>query len=130
MDQGPLVSEKIRAGRRFIREFQKYAPVRIAFWLKDDDGEWYLYIASDQITDENFDAAYGEVARLFQVMRDPDFDPFQVKLIGAKDRMAKAALEFKSRSKATGPTRLFDEYFGGVQIQEAYLYPIHSPEAA
>ena len=59
MDHGPLVSEQIDAGARFLYEFQKHLPLQSAFWLKDSEqGGWYLYLASEQITDENFDLVY------------------------------------------------------------------------
>lgn len=86
MDQGPLVNEQIEAGARFLAEFQKYAPMQAAFWLEDgEDGGWRLCIASHQVTDENFDLAYGEVARLNSQMQDPWFDVFQVRLVRDPD---------------------------------------------
>jgi hypothetical protein len=60
-----LVDEQIEVGAQFLSEFCKYRPVQSAFWYKDsDEGEWYLYVASDQITDDNFDVAYEEVGRV------------------------------------------------------------------
>ena len=89
MDQEPLVIEKIEAGKKFIDEFDKYVPVRTAFWLKiNEDSGWYLHITSDQITDENFDVVYGEVARVARKIDDPNFDLFQVKLTGIDDPFA------------------------------------------
>ena len=65
MDQGPLVTEQIDAGSRLIKAFDRYAPVQAAFWVKEgEDGQWFLYLASDRIDDSNFDLAYGEVIRL------------------------------------------------------------------
>src|SRR3954471_24639647 len=98
MDQGPLVIDQIDAGARFLGAFQKYTPVQAAFWLKEgDEGGWSLYVASDKITDDNFDVAYGEVLRIAGEPRHPPFDPFQVKLIGADDPLAKAALDTQRR---------------------------------
>jgi len=83
MDYEPLVTERIEAGARFLREFDKYAPVSAAFWLKESERRfWHLYIASDEITDENFDLAYGEVVRIARELRDPWFDSLRVKVIG------------------------------------------------
>src|SRR5260370_31574598 len=98
MDQGPLVSEQIEAGAGLLGEFRKYVPVQTAFWLKEsEEGEWYLYVVSDQITDDNFDVAYGEVARLAGTIEDPWFDPFQVKLIGQDDPLARAVADLYRR---------------------------------
>src|SRR5262249_13920507 len=98
MDQGPLVAEEIEAGARVLAEFQKSYPVQSAFWLKEsDDGYWYHYVASERITDENFDRAYGEVVRIAMALQDPWLDTFKVKVIGADDPLAKAALELRRR---------------------------------
>ncbi len=98
MDQVPLVIDQIDVGTKFLGEFQKYLPIQAAFWLKEtEEGDWSLYVVSDQITDDNFDVAYGEVLRIAGQLRDPWFDPFQVKLIGANDPLALAALDIQRR---------------------------------
>ena len=131
MDQGPLVTEQIDAGARFLAEFQKYLPVQSAFWLKDsDEGTWNLYVASDQITDDNFDVAYGEVVRIAGQLKDPWFDPFQVKLIGANDPLAQAARELRQRYPGRTSTRFHGKLFGGVSVEEVYLYPAPIPVSA
>ena len=128
MDQGPLVIDQIDAGARFLGEFQKYTPVKTAFWLKEsDEGEWSLYVASDQITDDNFDVAYGEVLRIAGQRRQPLFDPFQVKLIGADDPLAKAALDINRRNPGPIGTRFHGEVFGGLPVEEVYVYPSPIP---
>jgi hypothetical protein len=130
MGQEPLVSEQIDAGARFLGEFQKYALVQTAFWLKEsEEGPWYLYVASPQITDENVDEGYGEVVRITSSMRDPWFDPTHVKLIGAEERMAKAAVELQQRYPGRAPLRFHDQALDGLSIAEGYIYPLH-PTAA
>src|SRR6266851_9214708 len=100
MADGPLVKEKFDAGLRFVREFDKYAPVRVTFWLKETDSWfWEIYIVSDKITDENFDRAYGEVIRLTNQMQDPDFNWMRVTVLGVDKPLAKAALEEAERYK-------------------------------
>ena len=124
MDQGALVIDQIDAGARFLDEFKKYIPVTTAFWLKEsDEGEWSLYIASDKITDDNFDVAYGEVLRIAGKLRDPLFDPFQVKLIGADDPLAAAALDITRRYPGPVATRFHGRVFGGLPVEEVYVYP-------
>lgn len=45
MDQNSLVIDQFEAGARFLGEFQKYVPVKAAFWLKESaEGNWILYI--------------------------------------------------------------------------------------
>jgi hypothetical protein len=124
MDQGPLVSEQIDAGARFLGEFQKYAPVQAAFWLKDsEEGGWSLYVASDRISDENTDTGYGEVLRIAGRLEEPWFDPFQVKLIGTNDPLAQAVLDMHRRYPGKMPTRFHGKALGGVNVEEGYIYP-------
>jgi hypothetical protein len=128
MDQNPLVIDQFDVGGKFLGEFQKYVPVNAAFWLKESaEGEWILYVASDQITDDNFDVAYGEVLRIAGQLRDPLFDPFQVKLIGADDPLAKAALDLNRRCSGPVATRFHGKMFGGLPVEEVYIYPSPKP---
>jgi len=79
MDTWSLVSEEIDAGAELAREFDKFKPVSAAFWLKaSDDDQRYLYVASEEIDDTNFDLAYGEVLRLAAKMHSIYLDPFRV----------------------------------------------------
>ncbi len=131
MDQGPLVIDQIEGGARFLGEFQKYMPVQTAFWLKEsDEGEWNLYVASGEITDDNFDIAYGEVLRIAGELRDALFDPFQVKLIGTDDPLAKAASEIDMRSYGRVAARLNGKVFGNFPVDEVYIYPSPVPVSA
>jgi hypothetical protein len=125
MDPSPLVIQQIDAGARFLGEFQKYAPIQSAFWLKEtDEEEWNLYVVSDQITDDNFDAAYGEVVRIAGQLQDPWFDPFQIKFSGVDEQLAKALLEIQKKYAGRLPTRYRGRQLGGVNVEEAYIYPI------
>ena len=126
MDQGPLVMEEIDAGGELTREFNKYDPVMVAFWLKaSDDEHRYLFIASDQINDTNFDLAYGEVLRLASKLklRSIYLDPFRVKVIGADDPLAKAAVDIHLRYPGIFPTRFGGTTFGGISVDDVYIYP-------
>jgi hypothetical protein len=130
MDQDPLVIEQIHAGASFLTEFQKYRPIEVAFWLKDlEEGEWSLYVVSDQITDDNFDVAYGEVARISGQLRDGRFDPFKVKLVGVNDPLARAVLDTE-RHAPGGPDRFYGRTFGGVSVDLIYIYPSPLPVPA
>jgi hypothetical protein len=130
MDQGPLVTEQIEAGARFLAEFQNQYPVQAAFWLKDSEhGNWSLYVASEQITDDNFDLAYGEVVRIAGELKDPWFDLFQVRVIGAEGPLAKAAAALQHRYPGRLPARSSGGAFGGVEVDEVYVYPSPLPVA-
>jgi hypothetical protein len=131
MDQNSLVNEQIEAGAEFLSEFCKYLPVRAAFWLKDsEEGGWYLYVASEQITDENFDVVYGEVGRIVRRMQHPWLGVFQVKVIGADDPLAKAARDLQQRYPRRLPGRFPGRTFGGRSFAEVYLYAVPLPAPA
>jgi hypothetical protein len=120
--------QEIDAGAELAREFDKYEPVKAAFWLKaSDEDHRYLYIASEQITDTNFDVAYGEVLRLAGKMQSIYLDPFRVKLIGADDSLAKAAVEIHRRFPGRTATRFGGKTFGGISVDEVYIYPSPLP---
>ncbi|HQU44295.1 MAG TPA: hypothetical protein PK867_15860 [Pirellulales bacterium] len=125
MDKRPLVREQIDAGVTFLLEFEKYARVEVAFWYRgDDDTSPILWVASHEINDENFDLAYGEVIRIAAAMRDPNFDAFQVKVVSADDRLAKAALELMQRYGGKIPAHYHSRTIGGITVGEIYIYPL------
>lgn len=130
MDKRPLVREQIDAGATFLREFEKYAPVDVAFWYRsDDDTSPALWVASPRFNDENFRPVYGEVVRIAAAMRNPNFDGADVKVVSAGDRLAKAALELMQRYGGTIPTHYHSRTVGGITVGEIYIYPLPVPAA-
>ena len=124
MDQGPLVREQIDTGSKFLGEFAKFLPIDAAFWMKvSDEGTWYLHVASDRIDSHSISDAYDEVIRLASVLQDPEFDPFQVKLLSSADPVAQAAIDTVRRYPSLLPLRLRGQMFGGEFIDQVYLYP-------
>jgi hypothetical protein len=126
MDQAPLVREEVEAGARFLAEFAKAFPVRVAFWLPNEDaGRWVLYVASEQFEGgKNFREGLSEVGRIKQAMNDPCLDPFQVKLIGADTPKARAAIDWLRRYpgiKAATPFRQM--HLGDTSVDFGYFYP-------
>jgi len=124
MDQGPLVVEETDAGAELVRRFDRYNPVKAAFWVKgSDEGRWYLYIASDQFDERNLDVAYGEILRLADQMASPYLDPFEVKLIAGSDPLAKAVSDIHERYPGTSAIRFGGKNLGGMSVEGAYIYP-------
>jgi hypothetical protein len=125
MDQDPLVREKIDAGAEFLKRFRKTTPVQAAFWLKpaEDDGRWNLYLWSEKFSDQNFDLAYGEVLRLAKTLQDPNFDPFEVRILRGENALAQAAIDVYKRYPAKVPTHFNGRSFGGVSVDGVYIYP-------
>lgn len=124
MAQNPLVTEQIKAGEDFVREFSSQFPVSLAFWMNPAGTDvWYLYIVTPAIDGVSADQAYREVSRLYGTGRFPWLDRFQIKLLGANSDMAQHALTIRNRYPAPLPTRIGDTSIGGLEIDEAYLYP-------
>jgi hypothetical protein len=131
MDKSPLVTEQINAGAWLISEFNKRIPVQAAFWLQErDSDQWYFYLASDQINDSNFDLAYGVVMEIVLPQKSLWLDPFQVKVIGIDTPEAKAALDVMRKHPSQIPTRYHGRHFGGLSVDEVYIYAIPLPAAA
>lgn len=124
MDNGPLVIEEIEAAEQLLREFDEYAPIKVAFWMRTSDEEQrYLYIASDRIGAEGTGDAYGEVVRIGLKIQSPYFNVFRVKVIDSATPLARAALETRDRFPPHMPARLGGSWFGGVAAADVYVYP-------
>lgn len=131
MDHGPLVNEEIDAGARLIREFDRYGPVKAAFWLRaSDEDERYLYLASDRIDDTNLDLAYRDLVRLVGEINSPDLYLFRIKLIPGSHRLARAALEMSGYHPKERATRFGGRSFGDLFVADGYLYPATLTAAA
>lgn len=123
MDQSSLVIDQFGVGAKFLAEFQKKVPIKAAFWLKEAESDWILYVASDQITDDKFDVACSEILRIAVQLNDPLLDPFHVKLIEGDDGLAKPALDLKRRYPMGVAIHLHDKMFGRQMVEEVYIYP-------
>lgn len=122
MDTGSLVTQQIEASNTFLAEFERVVPVCLAFWIKErEEGPWKLYVVSEQFDKSTRREAYGDVLRIVREMNDPLFVPFQVKLIGARDPLAQAVLEFSQRHPPYVPLRLGGQSLGGSEAEEIYL---------
>ncbi|MBA4062214.1 MAG: hypothetical protein C0501_00640 [Isosphaera sp.] len=122
MDPGPLVMGLRDAGAKFLAELRKQVSVRAAFWVRPEGGDWTLYVIPDLPEDDVYDAL-GEVHRAAAAVGDPDFDTYQVRLIGSDERLAKEVAEYRRRYP--GRTRLYLSgwSFNGYPVDDAYLYP-------
>lgn len=122
MGEELLVNEQIDAGAEFVRDFDDYMPVAVACWvIRAESDDVFLYIASDKITDDNFDVAYRQV---LQKLRSHQWlDPFQIKLVNSSDPIAQDAIEIRDRRTAPLVTRYGGSSIGGTSIDCAYIYP-------
>jgi hypothetical protein len=128
MDQGPMVTEEFNVGAKFLAKFEKRIPVMAAFWLKaNEEASWYLYVASDAFNDKKLDVGHREVLRLAGEMRNPNLDPFRVKLIGTSDPLAKRVLDILGLYPGWKATPIHRRSLDGVSINEVYIYPTPTP---
>lgn len=124
MDQGPLVIEEIDAAAKLIRAFDAFRPIKVAFWLKaSDEDQRYVYIASDAIDDSNFGDAYREIVKLENQKPTAHLDLFRVKVIPGNNPLAEAALDITARFPTALATRLHGGRFGGLTVDDVYIYP-------
>lgn len=130
MDQIPLVNEKINAGAKFLREFEKRVPVRAAFWLRKEEARrWNLFVVANPI-DGNGRTRYEDLITAAQLVRDPNFEFQQVKLLGPDEPLAREVLRIVPPGSDPVPVRIFDRLLGDVSAAEVYIYPQPLPAVA
>jgi hypothetical protein len=123
MDPGPLVKEQIDSGTTFLAAVERTIPVAAGFWLKAADrDDWTFYLASDRFEGEDWRAAYEEVSRVEAALRDPNLGPLGMRFIKPSDALARAVLDYQ-RLYPGKVIRLRDRFFGGLAIDEVYIYP-------
>ncbi len=127
MDQITLVASQIDAGQRLAeRVAQDGFTVTAAGWLQESEaGLWYLYIASSLVGEEGGTRkAYGHVNAILRRMPQPfGIDPFEIKMIGNKNPIAKEMAAIRDRSAGKGPVWFRGHRLGELAIEGAYLYP-------
>ncbi|MFO0930382.1 MAG: hypothetical protein U0736_25700 [Gemmataceae bacterium] len=118
------MTNAIDAGAEFLRHLHAYRPVKAACWLREgEDEERYLYVALDGLAEDNTDAAYMEVLRITQRMKDHYLDPFRVKLIRTSDPIAQAVMDLHRRFPGRIPPPVYSRVFAGTAVAEVYVYP-------
>lgn len=123
MGEEILVNDQIEAGADFVRDFNDLFAVSLAFWVVPAETDSrYLYIASDDIDDSNFDVAYREVVRRLRGRRNPWLDPFQVRLVNSTEPIAVDAMRIRDQHLAPLGVR-YGGSLGRMTIDAAYIYP-------
>jgi hypothetical protein len=126
MDQAILVVNRIGAGEELLKELRESGfPVDVAFWTEDPEfSTWRLVIASPEVDRKGLLKAYLEV--LDQVKGLPswhDVDTFEIKLVGVRDRVAKAVASYADRYLGQGLHRTPAIYHDDVILGQTYIYP-------
>lgn len=124
MDQAVLVNEQIDAGKCFVDEFNKFAPLEVAFWLNPaNTDQWDLYLTLRAKNFDNLENAYREVLRLSRNHNSMWLDPFQVKLITSDHPLAQKVIEIRGNTAPKIPIRYNGTWLAGEAIGGAYIYP-------
>jgi hypothetical protein len=125
MDQIPLVTEQIDAGRKVVeRLMQNGIPIPAAAWVKESDlWQWYLYLVTPLVGPEG--ATTPVYHRINAILRagpqPPEVDLFHIKVVDPTEPVGKAILEAQKRR-----VRPWDDpgsSLGPVSIDGAYFYP-------
>ncbi|HET6883670.1 MAG TPA: hypothetical protein VFI31_26185 [Pirellulales bacterium] len=129
MDQATLVEKHIDDGEKLLASLRSSGfDVTAAAWLKaSEDGQWFFYIASAQVDRVGLAAAYRTVYLTIQQTQDLWVDPFEIKLIGPNNPIAKDILDILRRYPARIPTRYRGPRLGSIHIDEAYIYAATTP---
>jgi hypothetical protein len=122
-----LVENQIRDGERLLERLaQSGVPIAAGGWLKtsDDEGQWYLYIASAIVDAEGPRQTYRRILGVLREMPAPFWvELFDVKAIGADDPLAKAIRSVQQRYPSKKPLHCPGDRLEGVSVEEAYIYP-------
>jgi len=98
--------------------------VKAAFRLYTSEADQYfLYLVSDFVDRKGMTEAYKLVHQSLRRLTNPWINPFEVKLVGPDDPVAKAIIDYLSKQRAPLPTRIRGMHLGGVRIESAYIYP-------
>jgi len=135
MDQGTLVGLQIEEGQRLIdRLAREDIAVTAACWAKESESrQWFLYLATPLVGEDGATrSAYRRVNMVIREMQKEGFaiDPFEIKLIGPHDPMARDMLTEGGSRLARTPTRFRGNRLGELTVEEAYIYapPVPTPK--
>jgi hypothetical protein len=137
MDQDTVVTEQIVGGKRLIEAMRAEGfAVPIAFWAKPtDEDKPFLYLASPMADEKGHAATYRIIHNMIRQMPDLWIDPFEVRMIGMKDAMTRAALDatkpkipdspfaVQNAKPYPGMTKFYGPTFGGVSVDAVSIYP-------
>jgi hypothetical protein len=126
MDQATLVEHQIDDVPRLIDELKRDKfDVKAAFWLYTSEADqWFLYLVSDVVDQAGITEAYKIVYRSMRQLTGLWINPFEVKLVGPDDPIAKAVIEMQANMHGPLPTRVRGSRVGEIYIENAYIYYI------
>src|SRR5438552_18981092 len=126
MDQATLVEIQIQDGERLIdRLSEEGIAVTAACWVKESEsGQWFLYLATPLVGEDGATRpAYRRVNRVIREMQKEGFgmDPFEKKVTGAHDPIAKDMVANRGGRPGGPPTPFRGSRLGDLAVEEAYI---------
>ena len=128
MDTAVLVEDHIDAGAELLaRLIDDGFDVNVAFWIQPE-GVTYrdLYIVSPAAAGGGYGTAFSDVARNLDLIADTPIGLSQIRLVDPAEPIAKEAIRLRDRHFGRLPVRLGPRQFGGITIEEGYVYPHRS----
>jgi hypothetical protein len=127
MAQATLVEMQINEGQRLIdRLTQEGVDVTAAAWVKESEsGDWYLYLATPLVSEAGGKRpAYHRINSVIREMQKEGFgmDPFEKKVIGPHDPIAKDIVANQSDRSGRPLTPFRGSQLGDLAVEEAYIY--------
>jgi len=97
--------------------------VTVSGWTKSsEEGDWYLYIASKDVDDHGLADAYRMVYTTIKANPACGIDPFEVKLVGYQNPIARDLLDIRGAGVARIATRSRRPKLGHMSVEETYVY--------
>ena len=128
MAQATLVEMQINEGQRLIdRLVQEGVAVTAAAWVKESEsGDWYLYLVTPLVSEGGGKRpAYHRINTVIREMHKEGFgmDPYDKKVIGPHDRIAKDMVANRGGRPGGPPTPFRGSRLGDLAVEETYIYP-------
>lgn len=128
MAQATLVEMQIKQGQILIERLaHEGIALTAAGWVKDSEsGDWCLYLATPLVSEGGAKTpAYRRVNAVIRKMEEEGFgmDPFEKKVIGPHDPIARDMVAHREARPGGPPTRFRASRLGELDIEEAYVYP-------
>lgn len=130
MDRTTLVGEQREDGQALLDKLAKRGfDIQAAAWIKtSDDGQWFLYIASEVVDEKGYAAAYRDLQAVIRGMPDFAVGPFDVRLLTASHALVADVKKLYQRFPAPLQTQFGGSELGKMNIEEALIYPpVSSP---
>jgi hypothetical protein len=119
-----LVDDQIKSGEMTVdRLLKDGVKVTVAFWVKNDEGLWRLYIASPEFDDRKPGDNYLAIRDSLGRVPNPEVRFWPINLINNQNPIARDALKIAAAPGEEDGTRYRGTRLGDLPIEEAYIYP-------